>query len=99
MACLQHLAVLSSIYDVGVAVGIELVVVEGGRGVAVLRVVVVVEVDVHGMWVAAMGTVNISGTTFSFVSANVTNGLYAASPYINPCFLGLGFLDMSQYFV
>ena len=63
---------LFSTYDVGVVVGIKLVVVEGGRGVAVSRVVVV-EIDVCSMWMATMGTVNISGTTFSFASTNVTN--------------------------
>jgi hypothetical protein len=79
-------------------VGVELVVVEGGRGVAVLRVVVV-NIDVCGVWMAAMGMVNISGTTFPFVSTNVTNGLCAASQYINPCFSCLYFLGMSPYFV
>jgi hypothetical protein len=79
-------------------VGVELVVVEGGRGVAVSRVVVV-DVDVCSVWMAAVGMVNISGTTLSFASANVTNGPCAASQYINPCFLCLYFSGMSQYFV
>ena len=59
--------------------------------------VVVVDIDVCGMRMAAIGMVNINGT-FSFASTNVTNGPCTASPYINPCFLCLGFLDMSQYF-
>jgi hypothetical protein len=58
--CLRHLAVLSNVGDVGVAAGIdEVVVVEGGR--AVSRVVVVVDVErgvgcVDGL--AAVGMVN-----------------------------------------
>jgi hypothetical protein len=53
--------------------------------------VVVVDIDVHSVWMAAVGMVNISRTTFSFVSVNVTNGPCAASQYINPCFSCLYF--------
>jgi hypothetical protein len=78
--------------------GVELVV-EGGRGVAVSRVVVV-DVDVCGMWMAAVGMVNISGTTFSFASTNVTNGLCAAPRYINPCLLySFSWARPSMYFL
>jgi hypothetical protein len=81
VVCLQHLAVLSNAGDMGVAAGIDEVVVEEGR--AVVAVSRVVDVDV-ALWFA-VGMVN-KWHHFLFGSTNMTNGPCAASQYIKPCF-------------